>query len=81
MISSTTRDLPDYRQGVLDACLRQSMFPLIMEHLPTVDADAIPASLAMVNKAQVSLGISPTLGYVPKGYRHLDHQNGVQPGG
>ncbi len=31
MVSSTARDLPDHRQGVLDACLRQGMFPLMME--------------------------------------------------
>ena len=34
MISSTARDLPQHRQAVMDACLRQGMFPLMMEHLP-----------------------------------------------
>jgi len=30
MVSSTVCDLPDHRQGVLDACLRQGMFPMMM---------------------------------------------------
>ena len=37
MISSTARDLPEHRKEVLDACLRQGMFPLMMEHLPASD--------------------------------------------
>jgi hypothetical protein len=68
MISSTARDLPDHRQGVLDACLRQSMLALMMEHLPALDADAIKASLDMVDKADIYLGIfAYRYGYVPKG--------------
>ena len=34
MISSTARDLPEHRQEALDACLRQGMFSVMMEHLP-----------------------------------------------
>jgi hypothetical protein len=37
MISSTARDLPDHRQKVMDACIRQDMFPTMMEHLPALD--------------------------------------------
>jgi tetratricopeptide (TPR) repeat protein len=69
MISSTARDLPEHRQGVLDACLRQGMHPLMMEHLPALDADAINASLDMVDRADIYLGIlGHRYGYVPKGY-------------
>jgi tetratricopeptide (TPR) repeat protein len=69
MISSTARDLPEHRQGVLDACLRQGMFPVMMESLPALDADAIKASLDMVDKAEIYLGIfAYRYGYVPKGY-------------
>ena len=50
MISSTARDLPKHRQAVMDACLRQGMFPLMMEHLPASDADAIEVSLRMVEE-------------------------------
>ena len=49
MISSTARDLPDHRKEVLDACLRQGMFPIMMEHLPASDSDAISESLKMVD--------------------------------
>ena len=40
VISSTARDLPEHRKEVEDACLRQGMFPSMMEHLPASDADA-----------------------------------------
>ena len=33
MISSTAIDLPEHRDLVKDACLRQGMFPVMMEHL------------------------------------------------
>jgi len=39
MVSSTVRDLPVYRQQVLDACMKQKMFPEMMEFLPAVDGD------------------------------------------
>jgi len=68
MVSSTALDLPDHRQGVLDACMRQGMFPLMMEHLPSIDADAIKASTDLVDKADIYLGIfAYRYGYVPKG--------------
>jgi tetratricopeptide (TPR) repeat protein len=68
MVSSTVRDLPDHRQGVLDACMRQGMFPLMMEYLPAIDADAIKASMDLVDQADIYLGIfAYRYGYVPKG--------------
>ena len=57
MISSTAIDLPEHRDLVKDACLRQGMFPIMMEHLPAADADAIAESLRMVNEADIYLGI------------------------
>ena len=39
MISSTARDLPEHRKEVLDACMRQGMFPIMMEHLLARDDD------------------------------------------
>lgn len=69
MISSTARDLPEHRKVVLDACLRQGMFPIMMEHLPASDADALSESLRMVNEADLYLGIFAfRYGYIPKGY-------------
>src|SRR5438309_2937159 len=69
MISSTARDLPEHRKEVLDACLRQGMFPSMMEHLPAIDSEAIATSLKMVDEADIYLGIfAHRYGYVPKGY-------------
>jgi tetratricopeptide (TPR) repeat protein len=66
MISSTARDLPEHRKEAMDACLRQGMFPIMMEHLPATDAEAIPASLKMVDEADVYLLIlAHRYGYVP----------------
>lgn len=70
MISSTARDLPQHRQEVMDACLGQGMQPRMMEHLPALDADALAASLQLVDEAEVYLGIfAHRYGYVPKGHR------------
>jgi tetratricopeptide (TPR) repeat protein len=67
MISSTARDLPEHRKEVLDACARQEMFPLMMEHLPASDADAIAVSLKLVDDAEIYLGIfAHRYGYVPQ---------------
>ena len=42
MISSTARDLPEYRDKAMRGCLRAGMFPDMMEQLPASDEDAIP---------------------------------------
>jgi tetratricopeptide (TPR) repeat protein len=69
MISSTARDLPQHRKEVMDACLRQGMFPLMMEHLPANDDEAIAASLKMVDEADVYVGVfAHRYGYTPKGH-------------
>ena len=68
MISSTARDLPDHRKEVMDACLRQGMFPVMMDHLPASDDEAIRASLNMVDEADIYVGIfAHRYGYIPKG--------------
>src|SRR5205807_3174080 len=67
MISSTAADLPEHRKEILDACMRQSMFPIMMEHLPASDAEAISASLKLVNEADIYVGVfAHRYGYVPK---------------
>src|SRR5262245_60691688 len=69
MVSSTARDLPEHRNEVMAACLRQGFFPAMMEHLPASDADAIEASLRMVDEADIYLGIfAHRYGYVPAGH-------------
>src|SRR5688500_7037337 len=67
MISSTARDLPEHRKEVMDACLRQGIFPDMMEHLPASDVDAVRISLEMVDRADIYLGIfAHRYGYIPK---------------
>ena len=67
MISSTARDLPEHRKEVMDACLRQGMFPTMMEHLPASDAEAISISLKLVDEADIYVGVfAYSYGYVPK---------------
>jgi tetratricopeptide (TPR) repeat protein len=66
MISSTARDLPEHREEAMKACLRQGMFPIMMENLPASDDEAIPASLKMVDEADIYLLIlAHRYGYVP----------------
>ena len=70
MISSTARDLPKHREQVMQACLRQGMFyPQMMEHLTAVNANALEASLKMVDAADIYLGVFAfRYGYVPEGH-------------
>jgi hypothetical protein len=69
MISSTARDLPNHRQKMMDACMRLGMFhPDMMEHLTATDANALEVSLAMVDKADIYVGVFAfRYGYVPEG--------------
>jgi hypothetical protein len=69
MISSTILDLPDHRKAVRDVCLQQSVFPLMMEHLPSSDAEAIQVSLGLVDQADLYVGIFAfRYGHVPQGH-------------
>lgn len=85
MVSSTARDLPRYREQVNDACLRASMFPKMMEQLPALDADAIAASLAMVDEADVYIGLfAHRYGYIPEGHTksitEMEYERAVERG-
>jgi tetratricopeptide (TPR) repeat protein len=85
MISSTALDLPEHRDLVKDACLRQGMFPVMMEHLPAADATAIAESLRMVNEADIYLGIfAYRYGYIPKGHNisvtEMEYNRAVERG-
>ncbi|MEL6537015.1 MAG: DUF4062 domain-containing protein [Bacteroidota bacterium] len=69
MVSSTARDLPDYRQEVWDAIARLSMLPVIMEHLSAADANAVTESLSMVDRADIYVGIlAHRYGTIPEGH-------------
>lgn len=85
MISSTVRDLPDHREKVRDACLRQSVQPSMMEHWPSIDADGITASLAKVDQADIYIGVfAHRYGYVPKGHKisvtEMEYNRAVERG-
>jgi hypothetical protein len=69
MVSSTILNLPEHRPQVRDACLRLGMFPLMMEHLPASDVDAIAESLRMVDRSDVYVGVfGHRYGHVPEGH-------------
>jgi tetratricopeptide (TPR) repeat protein len=58
MVSSTALDLPEHRKTVMDAILRVGWFPLAMEHATAAsDSDALRFSLAMVDEADLYIGI------------------------
>ncbi|MFK7843962.1 MAG: SUMF1/EgtB/PvdO family nonheme iron enzyme [Rhodothermales bacterium] len=85
MISSTSRDLPDYRDQVLSACLKAEMFPRMMEDLPASGKDAIEASLAMVDTAEIYIGIfAYRYGYVPDGHNisitQMEYEHAINRG-
>jgi hypothetical protein len=66
MISSTSLDLPEHREQVMNACIRMGMFPVMMEHLTASDVNASTKSLAMVDRADIFIGVLAfRYGYVP----------------
>jgi tetratricopeptide (TPR) repeat protein len=68
MISSTALDLPDHRGEIRTGCERAGFEPHMMEKLPALDADAVAASLRMVDEADVYVGVfAYRYGHVPKG--------------
>jgi Domain of unknown function (DUF4062) len=69
MISSTARDLPEHRKVVEHACRRMGFDPIVMEELvATSDADAVKASIEMVDRSNVFIGIyAYRYGYIPDG--------------
>ncbi|HEV2961195.1 MAG TPA: DUF4062 domain-containing protein [Candidatus Angelobacter sp.] len=85
MVSSTIIDLPEHRQHTLDACLRQGMFPLMMEHPPTYYSDPISFSLGLVDDADIYIGIyANRYGHVPSGAKNsiteMEYNRAVERG-
>lgn len=84
-ISSTTVDLKAHRQHAMDACLRQGMLPIMMEHLPAADTDAVGVSLKMVEESDIYVGIfGRRYGYVPANFdqsiTELEYEHAVKLG-
>ncbi|MEO1314998.1 MAG: DUF4062 domain-containing protein [Pseudomonadota bacterium] len=69
MISSTVRDLPEHREQLRLACERSGFAPHEMqEHLTALNADAVQASMEMVERANVYvLVLGHRYGTVPDG--------------
>lgn len=85
VISSTVHDLTEYREQVMEACLRMDMFPKMMEHLPAMDADAIRVSLDLVKEADVYVGVfAHRYGYIPEGHdisiTQMEYERAVECG-
>lgn len=85
MISSTTRDLKDYRTMVMDGCHRIDTFPKMMESLPASPSDAIKASMAMVDESEIYIGVfAHRYGYVPDGHEisitEMEYNRAVERG-
>jgi len=85
MVSSTIVDLPEHREEVRDACLRQGMFPLMMEYQPASYDDPIKFSLGLVDQADVYVGVyAHRYGYLPSGHEisltEMEYDRAVERG-
>jgi hypothetical protein len=68
MISSTTRDLRDYREKAKDAIWRANLFPRMMEADAALPTDPVTYSLDLVAQAEAYVGIfAYRYGFVPDG--------------
>ncbi len=67
-VSSTSRDLIKHREKVKDAILGLGMQPVMMEHFPAMDADAVSACKQKVLDCDLFVGIyAYRYGYMPQG--------------
>jgi hypothetical protein len=68
MISSTAKDLPDHRHHVMEACNRCGCDTERMEKLAALNKNASTASVDMVKKADIYIGVfAHRYGFVPDG--------------
>jgi hypothetical protein len=85
MISSTSLDLPKHRQKARDACEEMLCLPRMMEHLPASDPGALSASLALVDEADIYIGVfAYRYGHIPKGQTksitHMEYERALKRG-
>lgn len=65
-VSSTSKDLADHRAAVRDAILKLGMHPIMMEHFPAMDANALDACQRKVLDCDLFVGIyAHRYGYIP----------------
>ena len=68
-ISSTSKDLGEYRQAAAEVCLRLKILPLLMEHFESMGVGATAGSRAQLAAADTYVGIfANRYGYVESGY-------------
>jgi tetratricopeptide (TPR) repeat protein len=68
-ISSTSKDLEDYRQAAIDVCIRLKLFPIAMEHFPAMGVGATAGSKRKLDEADLYIGIfAHRYGYIEAGY-------------
>ena len=71
-ISSTSIDLPEYREAVRGAILQLGLFPSGMEHWPVSGENPVDLCKRMVEDAEIYLGIyAHRYGWRPDGYDGL----------
>jgi tetratricopeptide (TPR) repeat protein len=67
-LSSTFRDLKEYREAAVHACQRVGLLPIYMEEFPPDPRKAVAVCQAKVEEADLFLGIyAHRYGYVPAG--------------
>ncbi len=68
-ISSTSRDLADYRKAAIESCLRLGFFPIAMEYFDAAATGATEGVKRQLDKADLYIGIiAYRYGYVEPGY-------------
>ena len=68
MVSSTSKDLPDYRDKAKDAVWRAGLYPQMMEKDVAMNTGAVQYSLNLVDVSEAYIGIfAHRYGYIPDG--------------
>jgi hypothetical protein len=76
MVSSTALDLGAHREQVRSACEEKLCLPRMMEHLPASGDGGLAESLALVDSADLYIGVfAYRYGFVPRGHdKSITHQ-------
>ncbi|MCX9078622.1 MAG: DUF4062 domain-containing protein, partial [Candidatus Methanoperedens sp.] len=70
-LSSTSKDLGEFRAAAADAIIQREMHPIMMERFPAVSRDAVDVCAAQVAAADLFIGIyANRYGYCPNNGEH-----------
>lgn len=68
LIGGTANLLPEHRAALMDACMENGLFPIVIEQLPTDPIEAVRSVLTVVNNVHLYIGIFAfRYGRIPKG--------------